>query len=104
MLTAVACGKSSEPKEIMTDKQMVNYLIQLHIAEAEVQNLRLRKDSSETVFKIYEKHLLEKNSLTDSLFIDSYNYYLQNPAELELIYETVVDSISVRKSIGEVKK
>ncbi len=104
MLTAVACGKSSGPKEIMTDKQMVNYLIQLHIAEAEVQNLRLRKDSSETVFKIYEKHLLEKNSLTDSLFIDSYNYYLQNPAELELIYEAVVDSISVRKSIGEVKK
>ncbi len=104
MLTAMACDKSNEPKEIMSNEQMVNYLIQLHIAEAEVQNLRLRKDSSETVFKVYEKHLLEKNSLTDTLFINSYNYYLNNPADLELIYEAVVDSISVRKSIDDGKK
>lgn len=83
---------------------MVNYLIELHIAEAQVQNLRIKKDSSMYVFNIYEKHLLEKYQLNDSLFIRSYNHYLQNPEVLEKIYEAVVDSISVRKSVVDVVK
>lgn len=88
----------------MSEDAMVDYLIELHIAEAKIQNLRLKKDSSELVFKVYEKHLLEKNGLTDSIFIRSYNYYLQNPSQLEIIYESVVDSISVRKSVQDVAK
>lgn len=104
MLTAIACDNSGKRGEIMSKEAMVNYLIELHIAEAQVQNLRLKKDSSDFVFEIYEKHLLDKNDLTDSLFIRSYNYYLQNPDELENIYESVVDSISVRKSVDDVAK
>ncbi len=88
----------------MTHEQMVNYLIQLHIAEAQVQNLRLRKDSSEIVFNIYEKYLLSESGLSDSLFVNSYNHYLQYPEQLEAIYEVVVDSISVRKSKEDVLK
>ena len=100
----MACDKSSEQGEIMPTEAMVNYLIKLHIAEAEVQNLRLKKDSSEYIFKVYEKHLLEESELTDSLFIRSYNHYLDNPIQLETIYEAVVDSISVRKSKDDVAR
>ncbi|VAW28474.1 hypothetical protein MNBD_BACTEROID06-1303 [hydrothermal vent metagenome] len=100
----MACGQSNKHGKIMTHEQMVNYLIQLHIAEAQVQNLRLKKDSSMIVFDIYEKYLLEKNELSDTLFVNSYNYYLKNPIELETIYEAVVDSISVRKSKEDVLK
>lgn len=104
MLTAIACGQSNSQEKIMTHEQMVNYLIQLHIAEAQVQNLRLRKDSSEIVFNIYEKYLLSESGLSDSLFVNSYNHYLQYPEQLEAIYEVVVDSISVRKSKEDVLK
>ncbi len=104
MLAAVSCESRNGQKAIMSEPEMVNYLIELHIAEAQVQNLRLKKDSSDKVFQIYEKHLLDKNGLTDSLFIKSYNYYLQEPEVLEKIYETVVDSISVRKSKDDIAK
>ncbi len=104
MLVAFACDKHKEQVEVMSEELMVNYLIELHIAEAQIQNLRLKKDSAEFVFKIYEQHLINKNNLTDSLFIRSYNFYLQNPTRLESIYEAVVDSISVRKSIEDVVK
>ena len=104
MLTAMACDKSSEQGEIMPANTMINYLIDLHLVEAQVQNLRLKKDSADYIFNVYEKHLLEKNELTDSLFIRSYNYYLQNPDQLEIIYEAVVDSISVHKSKEDVVK
>lgn len=104
MLTAIACGNSNRESVIMSEDAMTRYLIDLHIAEAQVQNLRLKKDSSDMVFGLYEKHLLETNGLTDSLFIRSYNYYLENPQLMENIYESVVDSISVRKSVDDVAK
>ena len=104
MLAAIACDNSSSQGEVMSEEAMVNYLIELHIAEAQIQNLRLKKDSSEYVFGVYETHLLEKNGITDSLFARSYNYYLRNPEKLEIIYESVVDSISVRKSVDDVVK
>jgi len=104
ILAASSCGNFNEQDQIMSQDEMVNYLIKLHIAEAQVQNLRLKKDSSVIVFAIYEKHLLSESGLSDSLFINSYNYYLQYPEQLESIYEVVVDSISVRKSKEDVLK
>ena len=102
MLAAIACDNSTSQGEIMSEEAMVDYLIKLHIAESQIQNLRLKKDSSDYVFEIYEKHLLEENGITDSLFARSYNYYLKNSDRLEYIYESVVDSISVRKSVEDV--
>lgn len=104
MLAAVGCQSANGDDEIMSKDAMVTYLIDLHIAEAQIQNLRLRKDSSDFVFELYERHLLKKNGITDSLFTRSYNYYLQYPDKLEDIYESVVDSISVRKSMDDVLK
>ena len=83
----------------MTEHDMINYLIDLHIAEAAVQNLRLKVDSAKVVFAAKEKLLLKHHHITDSVFINSYNYYLQNPVKLEEIYGAVVDSISLRQSL-----
>ncbi len=104
MLAAFGCGANREKQELMSHEDMVSYLIDLHLAEAEVQNLRLKKDSSEAVFAIYEKHLQDEHGITDTLFVQSYNYYLAHPDELEQIYEAIVDSISVRKSKEEMAK
>ena len=104
MLTAISCQNSGNEYKVMSKEAMVSYLIDLHIAEAQVQNLRLKKDSSEYIFEVYEKYLLDQNNITDTIFTISYNYYLQHPIELEEIYEVVVDSISVRQSIDEVKE
>ena len=103
MLTAVACQQGSN-ETVMSKEDMASYLINLHIAEAEVQNLRLKRDSAEVAFDIYENYLSEKNGISDTLFINSYNYYLRHPKELEEIYAVVVDSISVRSSVDEVKE
>jgi len=104
MLAAISCQNSGNENMLMPKEDMVNYLIDLHIAEAQVQNLRLKKDSSDYIFEVYENYLLDQNNITDTVFAYSYNYYLQHPIELEEIYEAVVDSISVRQSIDEVGK
>jgi hypothetical protein len=99
ILVAVNCSSDQQPNTIMDQGQMTNYLIDLHMAEAAVQNLRLKADSAKIVFSAKEKQLLSKHQITDSVFINSYNYYLEHPIKLEEIYSAVVDSISLRQSL-----
>lgn len=99
ILVATSCGQEKLPKEVLGEEEMISFLIDLHIAEASVQNLRLKVDSSKEVFAVENKYLLMKHNITDSLFINSYTYYLANPDKLEIIYAAVVDSISLRQSL-----
>ena len=99
ILVAVSCSSNRQPESLMREEAMINYLIDLHIAEAAVQNLRLKADSAKIVFAIKERHLLLEHHITDSIFINSYNYYLEDPIKLEEIYSAVVDSISLKQSL-----
>ena len=83
----------------MNKEAMVSYLVDLHLAEAGVSNLRLPPDTSEYIFKAFEVELLEKHNISDSTFLLSYNYYLEHPDELQEIYTAVVDSISLKQSL-----
>ena len=81
----------------MGKEQMVDFLIDVHLAEAGVQDLRLKKDSAAVVFAAQEKLLFKKHGITDSLYITSYNFYIEHPADLEEIYAAVIDSLSLRQ-------
>jgi len=99
LLVVSACSDSHTPNSIMAKDEMVNYLIDLHMAEAAMQNLRLESDSAKFVFSVQEKFMLQRHNITDSVFITSYSYYLEHPLALEDIYSAVVDSISLRQSL-----
>ncbi len=99
ILLAPACKSEAPPEWVMSEEQMINYLIDLHLSEAAVQNLRLKSDSARVVFAVQEKYLLKKHNLTDSVFLKSYGYYLDHSEKLEEIYGAVVDSISLRQSL-----
>jgi len=99
LLVALSCSKERVPNSVMSKDEMINYLIDLHISEAAVQNLRLKADSARIVFSIQEKFILNEHKIADSTFIKSYNFYLGRPSMLEEIYSAVVDSISLRQSL-----
>jgi hypothetical protein len=99
ILVATSCGSDKPPKQVLGEGEMISFLIDLHIAEAAVQNLRLKVDSSKVVFEVENRYLLQKHNITDSVFLNSYNYYLAHPKQLEIIYSAVVDSISLRQSL-----
>ena len=99
LLVVSACSDSQTSNSIMDKDEMVNYLIDLHMAEAAMQNLRLGSDSAKMVFSVQEKYMLQHHNITDSVFINSYSYYLEHPMVLEEIYSAVVDSISLRQSL-----
>ena len=69
------------------------------LVNIKVQNLRLPSDSSELVFMIMEKELLNEYEIDDSTFYKSYSWYLDEPDIMYDIYTSIVDTLTLRQSL-----
>ena len=87
------------PEHLMTKEQMVPFLIDIHIAETKIKILKLDYDSSMAFFRKLEDEIYQKHQVTDSIYLLSYNYYMDQPALLLEIYEQVIDSLSLREKV-----
>ena len=100
ILCITACVNESRPPDgTMTEEEMVSFLIELHTVQSAVQNLRLPQDSAEMLFLALEKDLLYDHKVKDTVFYESYSWYLDHPEMMYEIYSAVVDSISLRESL-----
>ena len=57
-----------------------------------------KTDSLEMIFRNYEKYLMDQHGFTDSVYLQSYEYYLDHMELMDEIYRDVVDSLSVMNS------
>jgi len=101
MFAVVSCEENSNDDHILTHEQMVAYLIDLHLTEAKIQNLRIPRDSATHLFMLYKPKLLEAHHFEDTVLVISYNYYLRHPKEMEEIYTSVVDSLTLRLTLSK---
>ena len=95
-----ACDNKStfaeRPAQLLTKQEMVSFLVDLHLTEAKMNYAEVRNaDSLEILFRNYERHLMEEHGIDDSVYLQSYAYYLENMELLNDIYEDVVDSLSM---------
>lgn len=103
MLSFLACDrKEITPHGVLPKEKMVSIFIDMHIAESQISSLNLKRDSSKLLFEHYEQKVLEKHNVSDSLYKESYNYYLYNVNDMEKIYDAVIDSLSLRERITKV--
>ncbi len=93
----VACVSEEEPPEnLLPREDIVDVLIQVHLLEAKVDNFLSRKDSSQALYDHYEAILFERMQIDKAQYDATMQYYLNRPGDLNSIYETVVDSLSLR--------
>jgi hypothetical protein len=102
LFTGLSCvNKPKPPENIMTQQEMVDFLIDLHIIEAKISMSRIPNDSVGLFFQEVEDSLFQKHHVTDSIYKKSYQYYLENINLMEEIYSAVVDSLSLRERITD---
>jgi hypothetical protein len=103
LFSFLACNrKDVTPEGILPKEKMVSIFIDMHIVESQISSLNLKRDSSRLLFKHYEQKVLEKHNVNDSLYQESYNYYLYNVNDMEKIYDAVIDSLSLRERITKI--
>ena len=87
----LSCGSDKE--------DMVKILIEMHLVEKSIDNLKLDADTSRALFKIKEDQIFDKYSIDEELYRKSFSYYFFDPKELDVVYERVIDSLMLYQQI-----
>jgi hypothetical protein len=101
----VSCSPASEPQpaNLLSEEQMTRIMMDVHLAEAQVENAALPLDSGDAVYRKMQRQILQKHQVKEADFNTSYQYYLRNLNLLDKIYEKVIDSLTVRETLMKAK-
>lgn len=70
---------------------------ELYIAEEKVNHLGLSRDSAKMVAEVMDIKVFDRAGANDSIFRKSFDYYMERPKEMELIYTALVDTLQLRE-------
>lgn len=91
--------KAENPKGLYTIEQIAVFLKDLYIVQEQVKNLDLSDDSTKVIFEHYEKELYKKHGLEDSLYRESFKYFMDDVKGLAKVYEIIADSLSLEEQL-----
>jgi len=80
-------------------EQVAVFLKDLYLLEQKVKELKISNDSAKIVFAYYEAKLFEEHNMTDSLYRESFEYYMDDIKGLTRIYEIIADSLSLEERL-----
>ncbi|MFD3000982.1 DUF4296 domain-containing protein [Pontibacter toksunensis] len=83
---------------MISQPKMVRILADIHTVEALIEQNISYPDTALMVFNKQQSEILKKHGVKQEDFKATYNYYLNHIAEMDKLYEVVVDTLSVRES------
>jgi len=97
MLVLASCGDEGKTvgEPILSHREMVKALTEIYLAEQKVNRLGVPRDSAEREFERFKKVIFKRIGTSDSVFKRSFDFYMDRPREMEQIYTTLVDSLSL---------
>jgi len=99
-LLLASCGKTEKTDAPLTRDEMVNLMMEVYLSESRLALLPNSKDSSYRLFLAHQDSIFRRRGLTDSTLHKAYSYYIAHPAELEAIYDAIIDSLTLREQRG----
>jgi hypothetical protein len=98
ILIVSACSKKGPvPAGIISKDQMAKIIGDIYISEQKLSQASIQPDSAQKIIVYMKDRILEQNGITDSAFRVSFNYYVDHPKEMELIYTALVDSLQLKE-------
>ena len=96
IVTFASCDKPPipKPKELLKEKEMINMLVDIHLAEATYQKMRFDSIMKNFTSVDYYYSILDKYEVPDSVFEKSFVYYASNPRQFEQMYRKVMNKLS----------
>lgn len=92
-----SCQQEKRPAGVLPPEELTKVMMELYLVEARASGLSMVKDSIMKYFKPAEQKLLAREGVSDSVMRITYQYYIERPEEFEKIYDSVIDSLSLRE-------
>ncbi|UJP67167.1 DUF4296 domain-containing protein [Mongoliitalea daihaiensis] len=99
-LCLISCSKNSAPAGILSEDQLINVLLDIHMAEGYVTTFPIHYDSSRMLYPLLEKEVFAKHQVQDSVFKVSLEYYIRDAKQMDRIYARIIDSLSIKEKVG----
>ncbi|MBX2843039.1 MAG: DUF4296 domain-containing protein [Flammeovirgaceae bacterium] len=97
--------KRDVPDGILSEKEMVNVLINIHLAEAKTNDVKGKsKPNQVAIYRIYQDEVYDKFGIDSLIFKQSHDFYMGNIIEMRDIYKQVVDSLGKMQKVMEEEK
>jgi hypothetical protein len=94
-----ACNQPEEqPQVLLPEEQMVQVLVELHLAEARVELIQIPQDSIRPLLKQRYSDIFTQLEIDTTAFNTTFEYYEQHPTEMDLLYEKVIDNLVEREA------
>jgi hypothetical protein len=90
--------KTVIPENLMTEEQMVQLMIDIRIAEGQVNTMSLPSDSAQNLFKYLEAKIFAEHQVDSASYQESFNYYMIESERFLRISDIVIDSLNARKT------
>lgn len=104
ILVVLSCaGKQVTPPGVLSRDEMVKILSEVLVTEDKVGRLAVSSDSAYKVFDVLRGKMFDKAGVSDSVFRNSMNYYIDHPKEMQQIYTVLVDSLNLREQRESVR-
>ena len=105
LILCCSCTDSDRnDNDILTREQMVKTMTEIYLAEQKINRLGLPRDSAEREFDHFKHVIFEKIDVSDTVFKRSFDYYMDRPKEMEIIFTALVDSLSLMEQRIEYSK
>ena len=105
LILCCSCGDSDRnDKDILTREEMVKALTEVYLAEQKINRLGVPRDSAEREFDRFKQVVFKKIDVSDSVFKRSFDYYMDRPKEMEIIFTALVDSLNLMEQRIESSK
>ncbi len=99
-----ACKTEKKPAAVLGKEEFAELLMDMYTGEARIATLHMAVDSTYKVYHPFEKSVLAKHNVSDSVLKITYQYYTDRPIEFEQVYDIVIDSLSLREQRAGVIK
>ena len=96
LLVFLSCSVKT-PESILAKKEMAKALTEFYLKESKISNFHVGQDSAMVLFEYFRQQYAEQNNFNDSIIDKSYRYYLDHPEELNVIYDMIIDSLSLKE-------
>lgn len=104
LFVLAGCGGNERPEGILSEKQMVNVMTELYLAEEKISRLAVPYDSIKELFPMFSERAFKKTGVSDTVFRKSLDYYMSKPEKLEDIYTILVDSLNLKAQRASAQK
>lgn len=97
------CAEKEQEKERLSAERFSAILLEFYLSEAKLNGLAISRDSAALLFIPREDTLMKRFGVSDSVLLNTYQYYFDHPQEFEKIYDVVIDSLNLREKKEQTK-